>query len=93
MEPELIQLWSELKSVCTAQCCGIDAFDFRPEQLCIARQKLEAEPIRKQLRHLQVLLQKRSAHPDASTVISRRLNQYLGRESLQALLQHLLHHF
>ena len=89
LAPDIAPLWDALETLCVAECCGIDAFDFSAEQLAAARRQLDAGAIQLQLLHLQTMLL--LAHQPV--VVISRINQYLERYAALQLIAHLLRHF
>ncbi|MBY0236789.1 MAG: hypothetical protein K2W93_17545 [Burkholderiaceae bacterium] len=86
---DLDSLWSVLETECVADCCGIDAFDFTPENLVNASNKLNGAELSAKIEDLRVKLEAL----DASVFVSQRLNNYSDRAVFEALLQHLQTHF
>lgn len=86
---DLEPMWSALETECVADCCGIDAFDFCPENLATVEQKLERTVVCHRLKGLRSQLE---ALP-GDVFVSRRLNNYSARSVFFALLDHLQDNF
>ncbi|CAG0950241.1 hypothetical protein ANRL4_00028 [Anaerolineae bacterium] len=86
---DLAPLWSMLETECVADCCGIDAFDFTPENIANAAIKLNSADVCAKIEGLQVRL----AELGAGVFVSKRLNNYSDRAVFETLLRHLHSHF
>nr|WP_315491663.1 DUF6331 family protein [uncultured Rhodoferax sp.] len=82
---DLEPLWSALETQCVAGCCGLDAFDFYPENIASAKEGLVASTVCQNLSSLQAALKEL----DGDVVLSRRLNNYADIAVFHALLVHL----
>lgn len=86
---ELEPMWHELESICSAGCCGIDAFDFYPENITKAADNLNVRETCHQIDLLQAQLDKL----EFKVFGSDRLELIIEKNEFQALLNHLLVHF
>lgn len=82
---DLEPLWSALETQCVAGCCGFDAFDFYPENIAGAKERIDASAMCQSLLSLQAALKKL----DGGVVLSRRLNNYADVAVFNALIVHL----
>ena len=77
-------LWDYLETFCIADCCGLDAFDFRPEHLQAATEvniSGSAKAVDNLVASINMLPQ--------DILSSHRLNMYIHKQSFLELLQHL----
>lgn len=82
---DLEPLWSALETQCVAGCCGLDAFDFYPENIANAKQVIDTSAVCQNLSSLQSALKEL----DGGVVLSRRLNDYADVAVFNALILHL----
>jgi hypothetical protein len=82
----MADLWNNLETQCVAGCCGIDAFDFRPEEVRKAGTEFDIETLRKQAQDIEAEVQSL----DSEVLVSTRLNNYFHRDVFIKLLQHLV---
>jgi hypothetical protein len=77
-------LWDSLETACIADCCGLDAFDFSPEQL----RTIAETNVGDHTRRVDDLVASIHALPQ-DTLSSHRLNMYIHKQSFLKLLQYL----
>lgn len=77
--------WAALETLCVAECCGFDAFDFSPEGVAEAARGLPHLRLRDQLDKAIGAVEAL----DTTVVVSRRLNNLADRRTFLALLSHL----
>jgi hypothetical protein len=82
---DLEPMWQMLETECVAGCCGIQAFDFTPENIAAVASGLNSSEISAKIANLRAHLQQL----DAGVFISGRLNHYSHRSVFDALLRHL----
>lgn len=82
---DLEPLWCALETHCVAGCCGLDAFDFYPENIANAGSNIELESTCVELARLRSALK----GSGAEVVVSRRLNSYVDIAVFDALIAHL----
>lgn len=78
--------WILLETECVAECCGLDAFRFWPENVRATLLSLEQETVLAHLKELKALVEKSSS----GVFVSERLNQYIDRTALLQLIDHLI---
>jgi hypothetical protein len=81
----LFPLFDRLETHCAAGCCGLSAFDFEADAVDTAVRELDPAHLRRALHEVADAI----ARLPQSVVMSRRLNNYLHRETLLPLLRHL----
>lgn len=92
IDPELNTLepmWQALETSCVAGCCGLDAFDFSPENIASAAGHLSVPEVCADIEALRARLD----GSDTDVLLSHRLNNFSERRVFDALLGHLLAHF
>ena len=77
-------LWDFLETLCVAECCGLDAFDFSPEHVQTATETNVSGSARK----IDDLVASINTLPQ-DILSSDRLNMYIHKQSFLELLQHL----
>jgi len=80
--------WLALEVHCVADCCGINAFSFWPEDIVRARSTLDHQLLKSTLASLHQFLQQSSA----DTFTSRRWNQIFDKPVLLKLVEHIQKH-
>lgn len=78
-------LWDALETHCVAGCCGISAFNLWPDAIRAALESPARKNVAQSLREAQTCL----SSTDDRLVVSERLNQYLHRELLLQILDHI----
>ena len=84
LEP-MHDFWKHLETECVAACCGIDAFNFSPENIRIAAAKSQNTSLPKQLTTTKQFVQK---SPNG-VYICGQLNQLFDGRVLIQLLDHI----
>lgn len=79
------RLWDALETFCMAGCCGIDAFDFYPDNLAMVTTTLGKGNLRSELAYIQNELE----DLPGEVFVSSRLNQYFHKSVLLQLLKHI----
>ena len=83
------EVWTVLETQCVAACCGIEAFEFWPEDVQKAAAHLDvASAIQKLVR-----LRSSIENLPANVFLSRRMNSYFDKRQFTLLLDHLLRAF
>jgi methylaspartate ammonia-lyase len=85
---DLEPLWSALETQCVAACCGLDAFDFYPDNIASAMDNIEISSTCQKLMKLRSSLD----NLGSSVVVSRRLNNYADIAVFNALVSHVQSH-
>ena len=80
------EFWNKSETVCVADCCGVYAFDIRPEQIVDVIKNLDIDTLVNQLEGVkeQVLAS------DAQIISYHRLNYNFARVSFLELLDYLI---
>ncbi|MCR5890288.1 DUF6331 family protein [Hymenobacter sp. J193] len=78
--------WNQLEVDCVAQCCGVYAFDWWPNNILKAAQGLNKQEVVEELRQME----KAVYQSDKPIVCHHRLNQLFARASFLQLQKHLL---
>ena len=79
-----LPLWEALELGCVAECCGLAAFSFLPEDIARAAVACDAEVLASLAK-----LESEIAGLSANSLISDRLNQGIERTPLLELLAHI----
>ncbi|WP_284620710.1 DUF6331 family protein [Aquabacterium humicola] len=85
---DLEPMWRALETECVADCCGIGAFDFYPQNIHAALQFVERADLCRELGRVRYLL----GTTPGEVLVSKRLNNYFDRSVFLALLNHLQEH-
>ncbi len=83
----LADLWDSLETECEHECCGIDAFNLARESVQRAVHAAHRHGV---LRELSVVRQRIAALHPSAFIVSRRLNQYMHRDLILGLVDHLV---
>jgi hypothetical protein len=78
--------WQNLETECVAQCCGIAAFDFYPENIFKAAKGLETGEILTTLKKIKSGLEQL----DEPVIVVSKLNQYFAKPVFISLLNHII---
>jgi hypothetical protein len=81
----LASFWTALETNCVAECCGIDAFSFWPEDIRRAAATGDSTSVSEGLASLHEFIRQNGA----DIFVSRRLNNYLDRQVLLQLIEHI----
>ena len=84
----LESFWSALETNCIAECCGIDAFSFWPEDVRRAASTVDAKLLADGLTSLRRFVE--GSEPDI--FVSQRLNNYFDRQVLLQAIDHMHAH-
>ena len=82
-------VWTALETQCVAGCCGIEAFEFWPEDVQKASAHLDVAAAIQKLASLRSAIGGLSAE----VLLSRRMNSYFDKRQFLLLLDHLLRAF
>jgi hypothetical protein len=82
-------VWVGLETQCVAGCCGIEAFEFWPEDVRKASEHLDVAAAIQKLASLRSSIE----NLPAEVLRSRRLNSYFDKRQFLLLLDHLLRAF
>ena len=85
LEP-LQPFWDHLQVRCVAECCGIEAFDWTAQAIHRARESSNDASLGRKLLQLRLVVKQL----DAQTVESQILNQWLVKQDLITLIEHIL---
>ena len=77
--------WLSLQLECVAECCGLDAFRFYPEDIANASKQYEQTPLKEDL----LRLRKEVMETDRQIVVSRCLNNLVEKTVFVKLLDHI----
>ena len=80
-------LWQQLETECIAGCCGLDAFDFWPEQIAQVS-SLEREGLLQRLALVSSQLQQQPQQ----VLLSHTLNMLIQKDDFLRLLNHIQAH-
>ena len=80
------EFWSLLESQCVAGCCGIDAFDFYPEEIASVASKFSGGRIRSEFIEAAEIIR----NSDKTVFFSNRLNWYFSKSVLSELVDHII---
>lgn len=83
---ETAYFWQELEVACVAECCGIEAFSFREDIISSVFTRLERVLIHQQLN--KALTKIKTLKQEV--VLYHKWNQYMHRDFLVALVEHVL---
>lgn len=86
---ETLEVWAALETQCVAGCCGIEAFEFWPEDIAKAAGILDVPAAIEQMERLRLAAER----TPAEVLLSRRLNCYFDKRQFLMLLEHLLRSF
>jgi len=81
----LSDLWKSLETLCLAECCGLDAFDFRPQAIRNATEGMESVFLETTLKNVIFDIEKLPA----GVLVSKRLNNYIAKQTFIQLLNHI----
>ncbi|MEM7735651.1 MAG: DUF6331 family protein [Deinococcota bacterium] len=87
--PPLDKFWTQLETICVKDCCGLDAFDFRPKAIAQATAHLATDTLQIKLEQVRDTLQS----VDKDIVSSVRLNSISQKDFFISLLDHILNQF
>ncbi|UKN03487.1 DUF6331 family protein [Paracrocinitomix mangrovi] len=79
------KFWNSLETLCVAECCGLDAFDWTTENVTKAYLECDREELTKTLEDAINVIENRTENVVSST----RLNQLFDRHVFINLLKHL----
>lgn len=85
LEPT-VELWENLEIVCLAECCGLGAFSFLPEDVDNAISDLDRNLLLLKLEKLKLEVSK----IDNSVLISSRINQLIDKSVFINLVEYLI---
>lgn len=83
----LATLWDSLETECEHECCGIDAFNLARESV---QRAVPAAHRHEVLRALGVVRQRIAALGPSAFIVSMRLNQYMHRDLILGVVDHLV---
>jgi hypothetical protein len=83
------EVWTGLETQCVAGCCGIEAFEFWPEDIQKAAAHLTVADAIQKLARLRSSIE----NLPAEVLLSRRMNSYFDKRQFLLLLDHLLRAF
>ena len=78
--------WKATETQCVAGCCGIDAFDFWPEEIEKAAKQFNVEEILALFKGINDQL----LSVEAGVFVSKRLNNYFDKKMFLELLKHII---
>ena len=80
--------WKNLETECVAECCGIDAFSFWPENIQKASKDFDTIGLKAQL----VKLRDAVIQSNSKVVVSERLNNLFDKKVFVELVDHIIRH-
>ena len=80
------EIWYLLETDCVSACCGIDAFNFWPENIENALTKVDKEQV---LKDLNIILEQ-IKNIESAVIVSTRLNNYFNKKVFIQLIEHII---